>query len=197
MKTTLRFAAALTVAALALAPAAAQEKKDDAKAQADAMAAMASPKPSPEMERQAKLLVGTWKVAQKFEASEMGPASESTGVDTMKLGPGGLSIVSDYRSEGGAMGSFSGHGVTTWDEHEKVFKVFWVDSMTPGAMAMTGRWEGDSLVYTGEFTQMGKKYTMKQVMTDITPTSSTSTFDLSEEGGPMKRVMTFKYTKSS
>ena len=157
------------------------------------MAAM-SAKPSPEMEK-LKSLVGTWSVAMKFEASEMGPGGEATGTDTVTLGPGGLSVVGDFKAETGPMGSFSGHGITTWDEQEKVYKAFWVDSMTPGAIAMTGRWKGNSLVFTGEYTHMGKKIGMKQVTSDITPTSNTVAMDVSENGGPMKRVMTFKYTK--
>jgi Protein of unknown function (DUF1579) len=155
-------------------------------------------KPAPEMERLAKTLVGTWSTSEKFEPSpEMGMPNGATGKGTevVKRGPGGLSLVADYRSRN-AMGSFAGHGVTYWDPNEKAYKSFWIDSMGGKGEISTGKWEGNDLVFTGESEFQGKKYSNLQKFTNITPNSFTFKMSSSVDGGEMKDVLTINYKKA-
>jgi len=92
------------------------------------------------------------------------------------------------------MGSFSGHGVYSWDGDEKVYKVAWVDNMTPGLASETGKKEGDTLVFTGTPIVNGKKVTVRDVWSDFTPTSHTLTSYMNDGSGE-KKVMTAKFTK--
>ena len=84
---------------------------------ASGMAEMPMPKPAPEM-KELTALVGTWTSDEKFEASSFGPGGTGTGTNTVRLGPGGFSVIMEQRSKG-SMGSFIGHGVFTWDPNEK------------------------------------------------------------------------------
>lgn len=175
------------------------EKKVSAKSEAKPAAAAAEmmPKPSPEMEKLSKWLVGTWKTDEKHEPSEWMPqGGTGKGTETVRPGPGGLSVIADYKSQG-AMGSFVGHGLTWWDTKEKAYKSLWCDSMSPAGCEMsgTGRWQGKDLVFTstGEFN--GKKVRTKMFYTDITTTSFTFAMDMAVGGGPSKRTMTIKYNK--
>src|SRR5215470_10615770 len=72
-------------------------------------------KPSPEMQKLSKIVVGTWSTTEKMEPAPLAPKGASgKGTATFKNGPGGLSLIQDYKSSG-TMGSFTGHGVMWWD----------------------------------------------------------------------------------
>ncbi len=47
------------------------------------------------------------------------PGGSGTSTVTVKAGPGGNSLVSDYRSKE-PMGSFAGHGIVYWDPKRRV-----------------------------------------------------------------------------
>jgi len=127
---------------------------------------MSMPKPAPEM-KELRDMIGVWATDEKFEQTPFMPAGTATGTNTVRLGPGGFSILMEQRSKS-TMGPFTGHGVFTWDANGNVYKSTWVDSMTPGMVVETGRKEGANLVFTGEATMMGKKMTIKDVMSDRT-----------------------------
>ncbi len=153
-------------------------------------------KPSAEIQKLIKTLAGTWSASEKMEPSESMPGGSGTGTDTAKAGPGGNSLVSDYRSKG-PMGSFAGHGIVYWDAKRQVYSSVWCDSMSPQGceVGATGKWEGNDLVFNAEGEMMGKKFRSKQVYTDIKPDSYTFYIDSSMDGGPMKRFLTIAYTR--
>jgi len=153
---------------------------------------MSMPKPAPEM-KELRDMIGVWATDEKFEQTPFMPAGTATGTNTVRLGPGGFSILMEQRSKS-SMGPFAGHGVYTWDPNGNAYKFIWVDSMTPGMVVETGRKEGANLVFTGEVTMMGKKMAIKDVMSDRTPTSYTLTSYMNDGSGE-KKVMTIKLTK--
>ena len=160
---------------------------------------MPMPKPSPQMEKLADKIVGTWNTNENFEVSEMMPkGGKGHGTAVIKKGPGGLSITEDYHSRGGA-GAFAGHGVFWWDDKANGYKSVWCDNTSPTGCSVSnglGKWEGDDVVFNDEQEMMGKKMAMKEVYTDMKPSSFTMTMDGSQDGGAMKRQMTIKYTKA-
>ncbi len=207
MRTASRFLALLAALILCGLPASSQEKtskdakpaqKKTEKAKPAGAGAMPMPKPSPEMTKLIKTLAGTWNTSEKMEPSEFAPqGGTSKGRAVLRPGPGGLSLVEDYQSEG-STGKFRGHGVFWWDDKAKAYTGIWCDNMTPKGCdnAGTSKWEGEQLVGHMEGEMMGKKTTMKGVYSNITPTSFTFTMDSSMDGSPMKRTMTIEYTKA-
>jgi hypothetical protein len=166
---------------------------DKEKKAASAPAGMTMPKPAPEM-KDLRMLIGTWTTAETYEVSPFMPTGGSaTGTNTVRLGPGGFSVLMEQRTKS-AMGPFAGHGVLSWDPNEKAYKMAWVDSMTPGVVLETGHKDGDNIVYTGEVTMMGKKIATKDVISDRTPTSYTLTSYMNDGSGE-KKMMTIKATK--
>jgi hypothetical protein len=154
-------------------------------------------KPSAEMEKLSKMLVGTWSTTEKHEPSPWAPkGATGKGTAVFKSGPGGLSLVQDYKSSGTMMGSFSGHGVMWWDAKAGGYQGLWCD---PGGCEVgkgVAKWEGNNLVGTDESEMMGQKMAMKESWTDITPNSFTFVMDGGPPGGEMKRMMTIKYTRA-
>jgi hypothetical protein len=153
-----------------------------------------SPKPAPEMERLIKMWAGRWTTVEQFEPSEEMPqGKQDKGAETMRPGPGGLSLIGDYESHG----AFFGHMVVTWIPKERVYKSYWLDLGQPGVSISTGRWMGDKLVFTAVDESTGKKREVRDTYSDITPTSFTDTLESGPLGGPMKKILTVKYTKQA
>lgn len=154
---------------------------------------MPMPKPAPEM-KELRELIGTWATEETMEPAPWMPSGGTgTGTNSVRSGPGGFTMIMDHRSKS-AMGAFTGHGIITWDPNEKVYKMVWADSMSPGVVIETGRKEGDNFVYTGEAMMMGKKIKVKDVISDRTPTSYTLTSYM-DDGTGEKKMMTMKFTK--
>jgi uncharacterized protein YecT (DUF1311 family) len=149
-------------------------------------------KPAPEMERLITMWTGHWTTVEQFEPSaEMPKGKQDKGAETMRPGPGGLSLIGDYESHG----ALFGHMVVTWIPKEKIYKSYWHDLSQPGVSISTGRWEGDKLVFTSVDESSGTKLEVRDTYSDITPTSFTDTLEAGPPGGPMKKILTVKYTK--
>ena len=127
-----------------------------------------------------------------FEPSaEMPEGKQDKGAETMRPGPGGLSLIGDYESHG----AHFGHLIVTWIPAEKVYKSYWTDLTQPGVSVSTGKWKGDKLVFSTIDQSSGKKLLVRDTYSDITPTSFTDTLESGPLGGPMKKILTVKYTK--
>lgn len=158
-----------------------------------AAAGPAMPKPAAEM-KDLRAMIGIWSTDEKFEPGPMmPPGGTGAGTATVRLGPGGFTVIVDQRSKN-AMGSFAGHGVYTWDPNEKAYKFYWGDSMGPGVVMETGHKDGDNLVFTGEVTMEGKKIRVRDVFSDRMPTSFTLTSYMNDGSGE-KQDMSIKFTK--
>lgn len=186
----------ITIAGLLCVAAMAQDKaKTDPKKKAAATPAgtPAAPKPAAEM-KELRQMVGTWTTEETMEVSPFMPqGGTGAGNNTTRLGPGGFSVIVDHRSKG-SMGSFSGHGITSWDPNEKAYKSIWVDSMSQGVVTQTGKKEGTTLVFTGQTMMEGKKIATRDVFSDFTPTSFTITSFMNDGSGD-KKFMTMKFTR--
>jgi uncharacterized protein DUF1579 len=182
----------MTAVVFCLVTVVAQEKKGDTKP-AGGENGFPMAKPGPEMEK-LNFQLGTWTTQEKHEPMMGFNGGEGKGVINVKAGPGGLSLVTDYKSVG-PMGNFTGFGVAFWDAEEKVYKSYWLDNSTAGSMNTTGRWEGKELIFTGEMKMQGQSYSLKEVYTDITPTSYTMQMFMNEGSGPLKLAFTLKAKK--
>ena len=155
------------------------------------------PAPAPEMKKLTDSLKGHWMVEERFEVSPMMPnGGQGRGMEMLRPGPGGLSLVSTYRSMEGVMNGFSGEGIINWSPEEKIFKLYWVDSMDPAGSLSQGRWEGENLVFDSKMNMAGKPMVMRQTISGIKPDSYTVQFEMSPEGAPLARFMTFQYTRA-
>jgi len=173
------------------------QNSDDKKPSGGAAQGGMMTKPAAEMQKLIKTFSGTWNTSETFEKNEMMPeGGTGHGSSTFKAGPGGLSMIQDYKSHG-KMGTFAGHGVTWWDADAQGYKSVWCDSMAAKCQVANGmgQWNGNDLVFNDEQDMNGKKHQTKIVDTNITPRSFTMTADSGPEG-EMKHFMTINYTKA-
>ncbi len=123
----------------------------------------AAPAASPEMDRVAKMYLGTWEYTETYPKSPMIPAGGvNTGVYKSELGPGGNSLVNRFHSQG-PVGDFEGLLIYTWDPKEKTYKYYAFGNDFPGAVICVGNFEGDALVFHGEFDAGDAKMAFRNV----------------------------------
>jgi CubicO group peptidase (beta-lactamase class C family) len=111
--------------------------------------------PGPEMER-LKFYIGDWMYSEEYPRSDLFPnGGRNTGHWSAQRGPDGLSIVNAFASHGGG-DNYQGMEVMMWDPKEQAYRdnALWYDS--PDRWTFTGRFEGDTLAYKGEFDYLGK-----------------------------------------
>jgi hypothetical protein len=154
-------------------PATAQEPKKDAPP-AGAQGMPPVPQPGPE-HAIFKDSEGTWDAKVESFMAPGAPPMESAGVETSRVGCGGLCLITDFKGAFGPM-SFEGHGTDTYDVKKKKYVGSWTDSMSTGlslgesvydaaTKTMTGWMEGPDM--TGNVQKMKSTVTMKDANTRV------------------------------
>lgn len=104
------------------------------------------PKPGPEH----KLLeseAGTWDAT--IEMNTPGGPMTSKGVETNRMGCGGLCLISDFTGEFMPGTTFEGHGVSTYNPAKKKYVGSWTDSMSAGIMVSESTYDPATKTTTG------------------------------------------------
>lgn len=151
--------------------------------------------PLPEMQRVAKLYLGTWTYTETYPKSAFYPnGGVNTGVYTSELGPGGNSIFNRFHSKG-PVGEFEGVLVMTFDPKEKAYRAYVFGDSFPTAVAETGQWEGDSLVYRYEFSAGGKTIALRNATKFSTDGKILSDEYSSSNGAPETLIVHVEATR--
>ena len=158
------------------------------------------PQPGPEIERLVKAFSGTWSIAIKIEPNERMPkGGGGQGEETWRPGPGGLSLIEEYHSTGDE-GELSGLGVAWWDKDAQKYQVMWCDSTNrAGCIVMKhgAKWVGNQVVAVDEPENVGKKFTFKEIFSDISENSFTQTVYQGESSSELKRILTILATRKN
>jgi hypothetical protein len=155
----------------------------DADAHAEVGSAATGVKVPPEMDKLYRR-IGKWQATIR---TRPGPGSPQAGVDhgvmTIEKGPGGFSIVQNFRSRG-TSGHLVGQSYTWWDKPTGTYKSVWCDNMQ-GCTEFTTVVRGNSWIVELDGTANGRK-----VHTTIRATMSADhdciheEFANSYDGGP-------------
>lgn len=138
------------------------------------------PRPGPE-HALFKDSAGTWDAKVEAFMAPGAPPSVSTGVETNRVGCGGLCLITDFKGSfnmapGAPPTPFEGHGTETWDVAKKKYVGTWIDSMStglsisegnydPATKTMTGWMEGPDM--SGQVSKMKAISTMKDANTRV------------------------------
>lgn len=138
-----------------------------------------------------KALEGEWDAVVK-----MGD-DESKSVSRMRMGMGGLWLVTNFRGEAGGV-AFEGHGLDGYDQDKKKFVSIWVDSMSSSPMFFEGTY--DEKTKTCTMTAEGKgpdgkpaRYKSKTMNRD----NDHQVFEMyiTDSSGQEQLMMTITYTR--
>jgi Protein of unknown function (DUF1579) len=91
--------------------------------------------------------VGEWvgdEVMARSPGRDSGPARAEI---TARIELDGFYVIQDYRQERDGRTTFKGHGLFTFDRDDRLYKLFWFDSLgyVPQGPA-SGGWKGETLV---------------------------------------------------
>jgi hypothetical protein len=104
------------------------------------------PKPGPE-HQVFKEDEGLWDATVEIFQGPGAPPMTSKGVETNRIGCGGLCLISDFKSE--MMGQpFEGHGTTAWNPEKKKYVGSWSDSMSLGLATSEATWDPATKTFT-------------------------------------------------
>jgi hypothetical protein len=157
--------------------------------------------PSRELERLRPLLGAwrseeTWREPKRWKRGEYEgwPGPDGYVKRTVEAAPGELSFL--YREEGrGPMGGVQGTGLISWDPVRRVYLFDSVSSLFPGIVRLTGRFEDNRLVLTGDDTGTGRTRSLRLVVEGIGPEGWTETLS-EKEKGRWREVVTRRFRKA-
>jgi len=157
------------------------------------------PKPGPE-HAIFKQVAGTWDAKVESFMAPGAPQSVSTGVETVRVGCGGLCSITDFKGSfamapGAPATPFEGHGTETYDTAKKKYVGSWVDSMSAGLSTTEGTYDAATKTMTGsrEGPDMeGKISKMKSTVTH--PDANTRVFSMYNVGADGKDTLGMRIT---
>ena len=138
-----------------------------------------------------KLLEGEWDAVIKAGGSE------SKAVSKMRMGLGGLWLITDFRGDAGGL-PFEGHGIDGYDQDKKKFTSIWVDSMSSGPMFFEGLYDEKTKTLTMHGDGKGPDgKAARYKSTSISPDDDHHVFEMYviDAAGKEQRMMTINYTR--
>jgi Protein of unknown function (DUF1579) len=150
------------------------------------------PKPGPELKK-FDYFVGKWMGVGDSKASPFGPAGKYTYNERNEWFPGGFFLVShsDYK---GPMGAGKGLAFMGYDAEEKTYTYNAIDSMG-FAVSAKGKLEGNTWTWLSESKMGGKPVKSRFTINEVSPTSQTFKFEMSDEKGDWQVITEGKSTK--
>jgi hypothetical protein len=156
--------------------------------------AAATPTPTPEMDR-LKFYIGEWNYTETYEKTPFYPTGgKNGGLYTSTRGPGGNSLVQHFHSQAPA-GDFEGMMVITWDPKDKAYKSYVFGNDFSGCIVEIGQFEGDTLVFRGEFAMGEAKIAVCNTTRLVAPGKIISEEYMARNGAPEKLFVTVDAVK--
>jgi uncharacterized protein DUF1579 len=182
--------ASLAVTGLALA----QDKPASAPQGAPSL-----PKPGPE-QAIFKDIAGTWDAKVEAFMAPGAPPAVSTGVESSRVGCGGLCLITDFKSSfamapGAPPVPFEGHGTDTYDASKKKYVGSWMDSMSTGLMTSESTYDPATKTLTGwmEGADMSGQVS-KMKSTTVLKDPNTRVFSMYNVGADGKETLGMRIT---
>jgi hypothetical protein len=151
------------------------------------------PTPGPEHDV-LKQDAGTWDATIEM-TTPMGPMT-SSGVETSRMGCGGLCLITDFTGEFVPGMKFEGHGTTVYDATKKMYVNTWTDSMSRGISVGEANYDAAAKTTTGWMEgpdETGKVVKMKSVVEHKDP--DTRVFTMYGPDGAAGMTITYKRRK--
>ena len=132
---------------------------------------------------------GQWAIEFTIEPSKSLPkGGQGHGTELWRSGPGGLSLIEEYESQGDD-GSNIGHGIFWFEESHHHFQVLWCANDVPsGCMAISegATWKDGELVLQHRWESRGKVHIMKEVFSEIKAGSFSQTVYMGDGSGNLE-----------
>ena len=153
-----------------------------------AQAPPAPPKPGPEYKK-LEYFVGKWTVEGEIKANEFVPAGKTVSTETATLGPGGFYVESRNEGQSGTR-----LAILAYDSHAKVYTSYYASSV--GLVGVgTGTVNGNTWTWMVEDKYAGISVKGRTTVTMLSPTQSTSKYEMADGKGGYTTIVEGKATK--
>ena len=153
-----------------------------------AQAPPAPPKPGPE-HKKLEYLLGKWTVESEIKANEYVPAGKGVSTETYTLEPGGFYI--EHLAEGQIPRTL---GIIAYDSHAKAYTSFYASSAGLVGTGI-GSVNGNTWTWMVEDRFAGKAVKGRTTITMLSPTESTSKYEMADGKGGYTTMVEGKATK--
>jgi hypothetical protein len=162
---------------------------------------MKPPQPADAIQTLTNALAGTWTTSEKYEP--VGPTPHGgmgKGEAVWRPGPGGFTLLEEYHAQT-PIGELFGFGIVWWDSTRELQHLWCINvnptgcEMFPGPPLPGPKWDGKQLLIDTEVVLGGKKFSWREVIGDITPTSYAVTVDIGDSRAALTRWLTSRATK--
>jgi len=154
-----------------------------------------SPSPSPpKLGAEARRLAffeGKWKGESEMKTSAGGPGTKITTTEDCRWSDGGFQIVCRGAASGETHDRIESLNSTTvigWSPAAKTYRLF-VYGGAPQMLSAEGSVSGKTWTWISDLGKDGKTYRSRYTMVEVSPTSYTSKWEISEDGNAYRDVM--------
>jgi hypothetical protein len=159
-----------------------------------------SPNSAPaEIQHFGRSLSGEWSIEFKVNPSDALPkGGNGRGHEVWKSGPGGMSFIEEYQSTGDE-GDITGRATFWWDEHLHRIQVLWCANYLPEGCEMMSdgaSWDGNRLILVNRWDSGGRTHVVREIFSDILPTSFTQTIYQGESLEKLSVTHIFRATRN-
>jgi len=145
-----------------------------------AVMAQAPPAPKPGPEHQAlAYFAGKWTGEAELKPGPFGPGGKMTSADTCESF-GGFHVVCRGESKG-VMGDMKTLGVVSYSAGDKTYKFYAVDTLGVAELS-AGTKSGNTWTFTADSTFGGMAFKSKYTIVEVSPTSYTFKWEMSQDG---------------
>jgi len=134
-------------------------------------------------------MIGSWSVTELRDG-----IGRPKGTARISNGPGGLSLIVEFRSKGPA-GKLSGYGIVSPNRYRNEYWAYWGGSLQPELLFARGLWEGERLILRGEERTIRRTRDMKLTISDMGSTSFAFQLETSINGRAFRSIMTSSFDR--
>lgn len=153
-----------------------------------AQAPPAPPTPGPE-HKKLEYFLGKWTVEGEIKANKFVPAGKSVSIETATLGPGGFYVESRNEGPSGTRLAIIGY-----DSNAKVYTSYYANSVGMVGVG-TGTVTGNTWTWMVEDKYAGISIKGRTTVTILSPTQSTSKYEMADGKGGYTTIVEGKSTK--
>lgn len=140
-------------------------------------------------------MLGTWRVAEIHDAGPMGKGGRGLGEMVARAGPGGTSLVIDYRSLEGPVIGFSMLEIFTFEREKNRFQQAYVTSWSKGLVVVVGERLDSGFVFERKIDRNGRVFHSRGTIQEISKASFVMESHMAPAGGDSTRTMRLEFSR--
>lgn len=142
-----------------------------------------------------RFMLGAWHVDEIHSAGPMGKGGRGKGEMVAKAGPGGHSLILEYRTLEGPMAGFSMLEIFTFEKSKGRFQQAYVTSWSQGLDVVIGEHDEKGFLFDRKIERNGGVFTSRGTIQEITEASFAMESHMGPADGETTRTMRLEFSR--